>query len=320
MAAIGALTGIEEGTGSITVAYLILAHNAPEQLVRLVHALPQGSPVLIHFDRRADAALYRRCVELLADRPKVRFVTRHVCRWGAFGIVAGTIELMQQLLAHGESFDYATLLSGADYPIKSNAEIARFLARHRGAEFIESFSLMAPNRWSQHGGYFKTPEKMLCRHLRFRSRVLRIPGMRKLPRDMLPYGGSQWWTLSREAVEYIASFIARTPEFVAFCKYSYIPDESFVQTILSNSHLSDRVSGDDLRVSIWDRPQPPYPAILKIGDLPMLAASDKLFARKFDARIDSDILRALDERNSMQRHGSTAPSVQALAQGSPKAS
>jgi len=132
----------------VTVAYLILAHGNPEQLARLVAALPANSPVLIHFDLRADAALYERAVKLLSNRPRLQFVKRHKCWWGAFGIVRGTISLIQALIATDMHFDYATLLSGSDYPIKSNYEIAMFLDRNRGREFIESFLLTVQNRWS----------------------------------------------------------------------------------------------------------------------------------------------------------------------------
>jgi hypothetical protein len=281
------------------IAYLILAHAAPEQLARLVGTLPADSLVLIHFDRRANPAIYQRAVDLLADR--AIFVTRHTCRWGAFGIVQGTMSLVNALVASGVEFDYATLLSAADYPIKSNEEIAAYLSRHQGAEFIESFSLMKPNRWSPQGGYFKTPEKVLCRHLRFRSRVMRIPGLRRMPGGLEPFGGSQWWTLSRQAIHYIARFVENTPKFVSFCKQSFIPDESFVQTIISNSLFSSRVTGSDHRVIIWDRLAPPYPATLKISDMDMLLKSDCLFARKFDARVDQTVLDALDERNSSLR-------------------
>jgi Core-2/I-Branching enzyme len=288
--------GAREGR-RVKVAYLILAHCAPEQLVRLVGSLPEDSPVLIHVDRRANPAVYKRCVDLMAGRP-VTFVSRHACRWGAFGIVQGTMTLINALDASGVHFDYATLLSGADYPIKSNGEIAAFLGRNKGAEFIESFSVMKPNRWSGHGGHYKAPEKVLCRHLRFRSRVMRIPGLRRMPAGLEPFGGSQWWTLSREAITYIARFVENTPKLVSFSKQSFIPDESFVQTIISNSSFASRVTGSDHRVIVWDRPAPPYPATLTMNDLDMLLASDCLFARKFDAKLDSKILDALDEHNS----------------------
>jgi hypothetical protein len=292
---------MKHASARLKVAYLILAHGAPEQLARMVSSLPEDSPVLIHFDRRANPATYRRCVELLGKR--VTFVARHTCRWGAFGIIQGTMSLIDTLVASGVDFDYATLLSGADYPIKSNGEIGAYLARHQGAEFIESFSLMKPNRWSEQGGYFKTPEKALCRHLRFRSRVVRIPGLRRMPAGLEPFGGSQWWTLSREAINYIARFVDNTPKFVSFSKQSFIPDESFVQTIISNSLFASRVTGSDHRVIVWDRPTPPYPATLKINDLDMLIASDCLFARKFNANVDAKILDVLDERNSASSQG-----------------
>jgi len=282
----------------VTVAYLILAHGNPDQLALLVAALPANSPVMIHFDRRADAALYDRAVKLLSNRPRLQFVKRYKCYWGAFGIVQGTISLIQALIATDMHFDYATLLSGSDYPIKSNYEIAMFLDRNRGGEFIESFLLTVQNRWSDDGGYSKTPERVLCRHIRFRSRIARLPCLRKMLAGLQPYGGSQWWTLSREAIVYIAHFVDRRPEFLSFIKQSFVPDELFAQTILSNSHLADRVTGNHLRLVIWGRPSPPYPAILTIDDLDMLLASDKLFARKFDAPTDGTILQVFDDRNA----------------------
>ncbi len=71
-------------------------------------------------------------------------------------------------------------------------------------------------------------------------------------------------------------------------------DESFIQTIVSNSHLADRITGDDLRLTIWDRPLPPYPATLTLEDLGTLRASHKHFARKFDVNVDVTILDVLD--------------------------
>ncbi len=83
-------------------------------------------------------------------------------------------------------------------------------------------------------------------------------------------------------------------------RHTFIPDESFIQSIVSNSHLADRVVSDDLRLIIWDRPTPPYPATLTIQDLDLLLASEKLFARKFHPGTDEAILDALDDRNGRE--------------------
>lgn len=282
----------------IKIAYLILAHVRPQQLARLIARLPADSPILVHFDRRADSAVYAQAVYLLSGRANVRFVKRHPCRWAAWGIVEATLTLINALLDLHVDFDYASLISGTDYPIKSNREIAAFLGAHRGTEFLETFLLTAPNKWSQHGGIYQAPHKLLCRHLRFRSRVVRLPGMRKLPAGLEPYGGSQWWTLTRHALEYIRHFVKTTPQFVSFSKMSFIPDESFIQCILNSSPLKDRICNDDLRLIIWDRPTPPYPATLRLEDLDLLLASHKLFARKFDWQLSGSVLDALDDRHA----------------------
>jgi hypothetical protein len=280
------------------VAYLILAHRDPEQLARLVHALPLDSPIMIHIDRRSEPAMYERSLALLGRRPGLRLVQQAKCRWGSFGIVQGTINLIRAAIEDGVQCDYATLLSGSDYPVKSNTEITTFLNQNRGKEFIESFSLTDPNMWSDAGGYYKAPDRLLCPHLRFRSKIVRIPIRRTMPLGLKPFGGPQWWTLSRPALQYIIRFIEDNPSFVSFSKLAFIPDETFIQTILSNSDFAKHVTGDNLRLIVWDRPKPPYPAILIKDDLSMLLSTTKLFARKFDCRIDADILQALDRRNA----------------------
>lgn len=281
----------------VIVAYLILAHGNPDQLLRLVERLPPESPIFLHFDQRAAPSLYARTHELLGRTGRVEFVERYYCRWGNIGIVQGTMSLIHALVQSKKNFDYAMLISGSDYPIKSNREISSFLQANSGKEFIESFCITEPNRWSGFGGLYKTPEKALGWHVRFRSRVWRLPIVRRPPLGLRVHGGSQWWCLTRGAIRHISSYVAQHPELIRFFSRSFIPDESFVQTVVSNSPFASKVTGDDLRLTIWDRPAPPYPATLKAADYPILDQSPKLFARKFDARQDSTILDLLDRRN-----------------------
>ena len=46
----------------------------------------------------------------------------------------------------------------------------------------------------------------------------------------------------------------------------------------------------------WSRPEPPYPAVLGEGDVAALAASDRLYARKFDIDADRAVFGAIDRR------------------------
>jgi hypothetical protein len=268
-------------------AYLILAHSRPRQLATLVGALPRDARVLIHYDKRSPS--YDDAFEaVMAVNGSALFVPRHKCWWGAPGIMWATLEMIRTLVNSGLSFDYATLLSGQDYPIKTADRIAGDLSR--GGEFIECFSMLEPNRWSGQGPYFGAPDKVLGRFVRFRSHVRRI-GTRTA-HGVIPYGGSQWWTLSDEALRYVARADERLLRFLA---RSFIPDESFMQTILGNSLMHERIVQDDLRLAVWDRAHPPYPALLTAADLPAMASSRKHFARKFDFDQHPSLVDQLDK-------------------------
>ncbi len=206
-----------------------------------------------------------------------------------------TLEAISALLAAGSSFDRVLLLSGQDYPIKPRRYIKAFLERQDDQEFIESFPLSSPNKWSEHTGPFKDLNRILHWHINFRSRFLHIPIRRSLPGRLRPYGGSQWWCLSRSCIEYLHHFIRDNPRVLEYFRHAFIPDELFFQTLVSNSPFADQVTGSSLTYEDWDAPTPPYPAVLDGSYLSVLAASHKLFARKLDATRDADLLERIDQ-------------------------
>jgi hypothetical protein len=90
----------------------------------------------------------------------------------------------------------------------------------------------------------------------------------------------------------VHAFVHANPDYVRFFGHVLIPDELFFQTIIMNSELRGSIENDNLRFLDWSRD--PRPAVLVQKDLPALLSSHKLFARKFDERIDSSILDLLD--------------------------
>src|SRR4029077_18392690 len=109
----------------------------------------------------------------------------------------------------GLPFDYAILLSGQDYPIKTNGHIKLFLSQNMGREFIESFPVDEPNRWSNHGGPFNAVNRVLFWTVFLRSKRIHINFKRKFPLGYRPHEGSQWWCLSRACLEYLNTFITK---------------------------------------------------------------------------------------------------------------
>src|SRR5947209_16226850 len=105
-------------------AYLILAHKYPSQLYRLYKALnDESSTFFIHIDKKADIAKFQR----LITSKSVHWVERVEANWGEFGLVEAVLNLLKATKNSGNVFDRIILLSGQDYPIKSNDIINEYL-------------------------------------------------------------------------------------------------------------------------------------------------------------------------------------------------
>src|SRR5262249_42615394 len=64
---------------------------------------------------------------------------------------------------------------------------------------------------------------------------------RKFPKGMVPYGGSDWWSLSYDCAAYVLKFVEENPRYKRFFKYTHSPCELFFQTIILNSEWAARV-------------------------------------------------------------------------------
>jgi hypothetical protein len=130
------------------------------------------------------------------------------------------------------------------YLFRTRRSKVTFFANHRDEEFLESFSFASPNRWTHWGGWYSDTSRASYLHLSFRSHWLHIPIRRKIPLGLVPHGGSNWWCLTRSAVEYVHQFLLTHPQVSNYFRSSFLPDEMFFQTILSNSPFASRITGD----------------------------------------------------------------------------
>ena len=283
----------------VRLAYIVSAYHRLGQVARLVRRLnADGATFFVHVDKKTDDGAYASLESSLDDLPEVTFLERHTCHWGGFGHVRATLKGIDELLRRGEDFDYAILLTGQDYPIKSNEFIERFFEAQQPRSFM-GFSPLPSESWSPRGGLGRIEH----RHLRLYGRHLRSPLKRRFPPGLRPYGGGAYWCLSRDCIEYVARFVERRPDVVAFFRHVDIPDELFFHTILLSSELRDTIVNDNLRYIDWSRGK--RPAILGVRDLDALRASPKLFARKFDMDQDETVLDLID-RHLLEAEGGAA--------------
>jgi hypothetical protein len=290
----------------VKVCYLIIAHNNPNHLRRLIRALSSSSSAFfIHIDRKSRLSDFSN-----AKGDNVCFSKDRIAAyWGDFSVTEAILVLLRMALADQRRFDYFALLSGTDYPLQPVAYIERFFEHNRGKEFMNMVRMpceAAGKPIARLNTYQPSPRG--SRISETTRKLLTTIGLVSVNRDykrhfrsLLPYGGSTWWALSREACEHIQKFVGDEPQVVKFFKHAPIPDESFFQTILGNSPYRAR-SQRNLTYADWSGGGS-HPADITLKHLEFLTAAasitlddvygkgEVLFARKFSDQAEEVVLR-----------------------------
>lgn len=292
------------------IAYLLLAHNNPEHLRRLIATLStSSSSFFIHIDQKSNVDPF-----LGIKGNNIHFVQERVpVYWGDFSQVEAMLILLRSALADRCRFDRLVLLSGADYPLRPAASIERFFANNPNREFINLVAMpskAAGKSISRLTTYTISPgAPLLSRAIR---KVLMMAGVLPQKRDykaylgdLAPYAGSTWWALSRAACDFILSFATRETQAVDFFRNTICPDESLFQTILGNSHFRPRIVRN-LTYTDWSDGAA-SPAVMTERHLALFQATssfapddtygggEMLFARKF-ADEPGDLVTKLDRQ------------------------
>lgn len=292
----------------VKIVYIILAHQNASQVVRLYQRLrhPDASFVF-HLDKKAPPAFVNQIRAALEKQAGCHFCRREVAHWGTFSLVQASLSGIETIFQKQLPHDYAILLSGQDYPIKTNAYIQRYLAGLDGNSVIESIPYAdLPDddkrrfdhvHWRWNKFHFQWPylEGDGVRSL-INQWVMKMafPSQRVVPTNQI-FKGSAWWALSAGAISYLHTSLdsACARRFIQAHKRVSIPEESFYQTWLQRSPLADQLINDEVHYIKWDEGSHPLP--LSSKDLPAMRQSTKLFARKFDQRVDGQLLAQIDQ-------------------------
>ena len=278
----------------VPIAYLIRAHHRPQQLARLVDRLrTPNARFFVHISARTSEDTYAAMRAALGDSADIRWLPRVPTYYGGHSLVRATLVGVDAIVREQPMPGHAVLLSGQDYPLRPAAEIERYLAEQPGVTFMEHFGLPTSDHWPGENGGLDRIRGYYLERFSYRTRLLRVPFVRRrFPAGLTPYGGSAWWALAADALVELDRFVKANPSVLDFFRHVKMPDEILVQSVLMSSRLADSVVNEQIHLVEW--PEGAHPATFTAADLERLLDSGKLFARKFDLHVDSEILDLID--------------------------
>lgn len=296
------------------LAIVVLAHDRPDQLARLLSALRHPQVRLyLHVDRRSELTPFTKAL-VDAGLHEVELLPRHPTAWGSADLVDAALEGLAQGVKDGCA--YFALVSGQDFPLRPVEEILAFFEKAGSRSYLEYFPLPTP-RWRFEGrdridfytytvlgrretciprgedtSFLNRKGRVLNEMLRVRSA---LKASRHPPSYVHPFGGSQWWNLSRAAADQILDFIDEHPDYRRYHAHTLAPDELFFQSILLGTEFAGEheLVDDTLRFMRWSAKES-HPRVLGMEDLPAMLESESLFGRKFDATVDEAVLARLE--------------------------
>lgn len=271
------------------IAFLLLCHKDVAGIIAQAQRLSAtGEFVAIHFDGQSPDADFARLRAALAGNPRVTLTRRrHRCGWGEWSLVAATIEAARTALDAFPQASHLYLLSGDCMPVKS-ALYARDVLDAEDCDHIETVDFLDSD-WIKTG---IKEERLIYRHwfnersqsgLFYRSLhwQRRLNLARTTPKGLRMMIGSQWWCLRRETVERILAFCAQRRDVMRFFATTWIPDETFFQTLVA--HLVPRTQVRARTLTFLMFTDYGMPVTFHDDHFDLLIGQDFLFARKISA-------------------------------------
>lgn len=266
-------------------AYLIMAHNQFGILKKLVQKLDyKFNDIYIHIDKKAGEFDFGELEEIV-KYSSIIFLERIPIVWAGESLIECELNLFKKAVP--QKYQYYHLISGADFPIKTQKEIHDFFDAHDGKEFIEFWDIPISKyayriRYKyplqeKIGRYTYDPKTVILRVI---SKLLvfiqKIAGVDRIK----AYSGeikigAQWVSITHSMACHLLENERQIREFF-MCGVA--ADELFVQSICWNSIFRNNIYiGKSTRLIDWIKGKP-YVWLEK--DFEDIKKSECLFVRK----------------------------------------
>ncbi|WKL57346.1 beta-1,6-N-acetylglucosaminyltransferase [Asticcacaulis sp. ZE23SCel15] len=261
------------------IAAIIRAHHKPEFLKTLVDRLSASEmwSIYIHVNRSSNIEDFYRIID------KSLFLDSQIMvRWSGFSMIEATLLLLKKAYENPDNTHFY-LMSGQDFPLKSDRNIRNYIDGRPCGDFIQVLTmpqwhkpLDRLNRW-----HFRDLP-LISPHSLVRAQFRQLSPHRNLDNllhGMVPYAGSAWWLLSRPTVGKMLNFIETNPWYPQAFAFSAFADEMFFQTLFANLDLKTE---DAAPTSAHWLPGKANPEIITHDVYLQMQEGWHFMARKFD--------------------------------------
>ena len=284
-------------------AILIAAYKNFDHLMEIINFFNDDTfEIYLHIDKKTK--LSNDVTKKLNTVNNLKFLSRkYIVNWGGINQLNCYLLLAEEALKNKENI-YFHLISGQDLPVKNITEFKKLFDAPIKYDYLENFELPRKNWKNENGGFDRFAyyyfldvfyAHKLTKWILLLAKVQKkLSIKRPFPSKIEKYhGGSSWWSLSKNTLQYVIDYTKETNYLLKRMKYTLASDEIYFQTVIMNSEYSKNVINDNLRYIDWDPKRVgeynPSPALLDMSDLEKIKKSNKLFARKFDVPLSDDL-------------------------------
>jgi Core-2/I-Branching enzyme len=276
------------------IGVLVLGAHSPEVLELLLRVWRQPR-FFIHIDAKADISrsMY------IANFPNAEIIAdRYPVFWGGWNMVRAELALMRRALAAG--CDRLLLISDDSFPLRRYGAIAEAMAGnelHLGLwEMPESDPAHVRYRQFFYFDSVATGYRSHDIYQRFITdtdieAMTSLSSLKRRGKAVLPmlYKGPQWWCLTGEAAAYVLDVHAREEHLRESFRFSLIPDEHFIHTVIGLSTPAYARKAPPMWSDITRNPSPWI--FRDITELEQPLASEQLFVRKVAPSLAEQLAR-----------------------------
>ena len=245
------------------IAILILCHKNPRQLSQLVSAIDDNRfDIYIHVDAKSNERPFKETIIGQTSKSNVYFVKKRTKTFFFdFSLIEATYNCIETAIEH-DNYKYYILLTGQDYPIKSNNYIYDKLINNYPICWIDMYSVEEAKlhnvKWVENIGYRRVSQK-IRRFLSqfFGNRLYYSTGGKPIRAIAVAYdilytffsgsprkkisnttytysAGSHFWMLPDIAIKHLLSCYKNDTKLNNIFHNIGAPEESYFQTALSS--------------------------------------------------------------------------------------